>query len=107
MSVVFGKGEKKMTHMDAYTILYQANEYMTEDKMIENIQSKVCGDEQEVVRSIALDSIEKGIHLIRFEYPPNVSKRIDQYYRQNKEVLVDTFSNKVKEVLYSSKEQPK
>lgn len=99
-----------MTHMDAYTILYQAKEHMTEEKNIEVLVKEASGedvktfiqgmdDQAEAIREIALAELEEGIHLIRCEFPPNVSKRVQKYYQQNKDSLVETFSHKVREVI--------
>lgn len=100
-----------MTHMDAYTILYQAREHMTEENCIEKLIKKTSGGDvkafieeidmkAEEIRQIALVELEEGINLIRYEFPPNVSKRMQKYYYQNKESLVETFSHKVREVIF-------
>ncbi|MGL4799201.1 MAG: hypothetical protein ACRDDX_02675 [Cellulosilyticaceae bacterium] len=99
-----------MTHMDAYTILYQAREHMTGENCIETLIRETSGEDvktfiedmdekAEEIRKIALKELEQGINLIRSEFPPNVSKRMQKYYIQNKETLVETFSHKVKEVI--------
>lgn len=99
-----------MTNMDAYTILYQAKERILEDNQLQMIIKEKSGgnvqnfmetitDDAEVIRQIALEGLEEGINRIRYEFPPNVSKRMQQYYQTNKEVLIDTFSNKVREVI--------
>lgn len=92
-----------MTHMDAYTIMFQAKAHMTEDKKMKTIIESKSGEslDVEAIRRIAIRSLEKGINVIHYEYPPSVSKRIRNYYNTHKDTLVDTFSNKVKEVISS------
>ena len=48
---------------------------------------------------MALAVLEEGIKQIRYEYPPNVSKRMQKYYYQNKAFLIDRFSDDVKDLL--------
>lgn len=99
-----------MTHMDAYTILYQAKEHMALGNDFEELVKEASGEDvqsfaqdmdgkAEEIRKIALVELEEGINLIRCEFPPNVSKRMQKYYSQNKESLVETFSHKVREAI--------
>ena len=95
------------TNMDAYTILYQAkaqirnNNYRCKgtEKRGEDTLLVLEDMNEEEVRQFALAGLEAGIKQIRYEYPPNVSKRMYKYYHQNKDVLIDRFSNDVKDLL--------
>lgn len=84
------------TNMDAYTILYQAREQITNKDYVQTALGEV---NEEEIRQLALAGLEEGIRQIRYEYPPNVSKRMQKYYHQNKDVLIDSFSNDVKDLL--------
>lgn len=93
------------TNMDAYTILYQAKAQIRDenDKGVEKIGEDTLfilkSMDEEEIRQFALAGLEAGIKQIRYEYPPNVSKRMYKYYHQNKDVLIDRFSNDVKNLL--------
>lgn len=93
------------THMDAYTILYQAREQISDKNHIRQMVKETIGEEvekvlekisEEDVRHLAMAGLEKGIRQIRYEYPPNVSKRMQRYYLQNKDTLLEAFSRNVK-----------
>lgn len=84
------------TNMDAYTILYQAKAQMHKQDYVN--QNNDILDEEEI-RQLALAGLEEGIKQIKYEYPPNVSKRMQKYYHQNKDVLIDRFSDDVKDLL--------
>lgn len=93
------------TNMDAYTILYQAKaqirdeNYRKAEKLGEDTLFILKNMDEEEIRQFALVGLEAGIKQIRYEYPPNVSKRMYKYYHQNKDVLIDRFSNDVKDLL--------
>lgn len=84
------------TNMDAYTILYQAKAQMRKQEYV-NQGADVLNEEE--IRHLALAGLEEGIKQIKYEYPPNVSKRMQKYYHQNKDVLIDRFSDDVKDLL--------
>ena len=93
------------THMDAYTILYQAREQIVDRNHVRQIVQETTGEDvetflkkmdEEDVRQLAIAGLEKGIKQIRYEYPPSVSKRMYRYYNQNKDVLLEAFSHNVK-----------
>lgn len=104
--VLKGKGVVSMTtHMDAYTILYQAKEQlidndhvrqMVEEKIGGNAESFLAQMDENSMRDLAVAGLEAGIKQIRYEYPPSVSKRMQKYYYQNKETLLEAFSHNVK-----------
>ncbi|MDU6853381.1 MAG: hypothetical protein ACLSH8_00825 [Zhenhengia sp.] len=87
---------KMTTNMDAYTILYQAKAQMCKSSYKAQ-EGNVLKEEE--IRHMALAVLEEGIKQIRYEYPPNVSKRMQKYYHQNKAFLIDRFSDDVKNLL--------
>lgn len=100
----------QVTHMDAYTILFQARETVERREAIEALIKETSGRDVETfvsdidhnaneIRQIALTGLEEGIQVIRWEYPPSVVKRMCKYYNQNKEELINTFSDNVREVI--------
>lgn len=93
------------THMDAYTILYQAKEQlasrdhvrqMMEEKIGENAENFLTQMDERNMRDLAVAGLEEGIKQIRYEYPPSVSKRMQKYYHQNKDTLLEAFSHNVR-----------
>lgn len=99
-----------MTNMDAYTILYQAKNYITEKRDIERLLDENVGLSMddlleqperytEEIRLFTLKCLEDSIKGFRHEFPPSVCKRMEKYYVQNKDTLADVFYNKVKEIL--------
>ncbi|MGL4343976.1 MAG: hypothetical protein ACRCTE_02165 [Cellulosilyticaceae bacterium] len=99
-----------MNNMDAYTILYQAKNYITEERDIKQLLDENVGvsiDQileaperyTEEIRLFTLKCLEDSIKGFRHEFPPNVCTRMEKYYVQNKDTLADVFYNKVKEML--------
>lgn len=91
--------------MDAYTILYQAKQQITDRNHVRRIAANKMGEDvdkflekmdEEGMRDLAIVGLEAGIKQIRYEYPPNVAKRMHKYYNQNKDTLVEAFSHNVK-----------
>ena len=100
----------EVTNMDAYTILYQAREQMKVNYQIVRLIQQTTSEEgyefssnpekqAEEIRRIAIAGLEEGIQVIRWEFPPSVSRRMQKYYNQNKDVLLETFTHKVREEL--------
>lgn len=104
-----------MTHMDAYTILYQAKSYITEDRDLGRLLDKhIQMDRREFLENLDQYQLElkalsgiwlaEGVKEIKHEFPASVSNRMENYYIENKDALLDAFSNKVKEVIVTYKE---
>lgn len=104
-----------MRHMDEYTILYQVKNYITSENDIkvlleENVEVDTLDfledveGHSEAVRALALRWLELGVKEMRYEYPPNVSKRMEKYYHHNKQYLAQVLTPHVKKVINEYKE---
>lgn len=99
-----------MEHMDEYTILYQAKNYITTDREIREFVEKSMGIEadtlikciesdSEMIRQLALKWLELGMKELRYEYPPNVSRRMEKYYNNNKNYLAQALAPHIRQVI--------
>lgn len=104
-----------MKHMDEYTILYQAKNYITKERNITTLLKekgsidindliKNLDKNSEIIRELALEWLEQGVKAMKYEYPPNDSKRMEKYYNNNKQYLAHAFTYQVKEVINDYKE---
>lgn len=104
-----------MRHMDEYTILYQAKKYITSEGNIEALlEESIEVDKQqlledteshlEIIRELALKGLELGVKEMKYEYPPNVSKRMEKYYNSNKQYLAQALTPHIKQVINEYKD---